>query len=73
MTITKREPINEERRAALRRDPDVVYRQRAENPSAPFISEIRVTGYIDTLALLGRCDDEEDDEMNNSLDVVETQ
>jgi hypothetical protein len=62
MAITKYQPLSEERRAALRRDPDVVYRQRIEEPPTPFISELRVTGYIDTLELLGRRDDEDADE-----------
>jgi hypothetical protein len=62
MASTKYQPLTEERLDALRRDPEVVYHRRTEESPTPFVSELRVTGYIDTLELLGRRDEEEGDE-----------
>ncbi len=62
MVRTKYQPLTEERLDALRRDPDVVYHRRADESPTPFVSELRVAGYIDTLELLGRRDEEETDE-----------
>lgn len=60
MTITKHEPLSEEQRAALRRQPGVVFRRRSTEIPERFVPKIYVTGYIDTLELMGRRDDEED-------------
>jgi hypothetical protein len=60
MAITKREPLSEAKRAELRRDPDVIYRRRAEEQPTPFVSGLRATGEMSGLQLLGRCDDEDD-------------
>jgi hypothetical protein len=62
MTITKYEPLSEDRRAALRHEPGVIYRRRTTEKPERFVPEIHVTGYIDTLELLGRRDDDEDSE-----------
>lgn len=62
MARTKYPPLTEERLDALKHDPDVVYHRRTEESPPPFVSELRVTSYIDTLELLGRRDEEETDE-----------
>lgn len=63
MTITKHEPLSEEERAVLRREPGVVFRRRSTEKPERFVPKIHVTGYIDTLELMGRRDDEEDIDM----------
>lgn len=60
MTITKHDRRSDERLERLRRDPDVIYHRRATERPERFIPEISVTGYVDTLELLGRRDDESD-------------
>lgn len=74
MTITKYEPLSEDRRAALRREPGVIYRRRTTEKPERFVPEIHVTGYIDTLELLGRRDDDEDiEEQPTTHDSDETE
>ena len=60
MTTRRHEPLSEEQRAKLRHMPGVIYRRRAEATPIPFVSEIHVTGYINTLELLGRSNDEDE-------------
>jgi hypothetical protein len=62
MASTKYQPLTVERLDALRRDPDVVYHRRTEDSVTPFVSELRVAGYIDILELLGCRDEVEIDE-----------
>jgi hypothetical protein len=59
MTITKYEPLSEEQRAALRREPGVIFRRRSAAKPERFVPKIHVSGFIDTLELMGRRDDEE--------------
>ena len=71
MTITKYEPLSEEQRAALRREPGVIHRRRTTEKPERFVPEIHVTGYIDTLELLGRRDDDENAEEQRATQASE--
>lgn len=71
MTITRYEPLSEEQRAVLRREPGVIHRRRMTEKPERFVPEIHVTGYIDTLELLGRRDDDKNTEEQRTAQASE--
>lgn len=67
-TITKHQPLSEEHRATLRRERGVVLRRRSTDKPERFVPKIHVTGYIDSLELMGRRDDEEDTDRRHDVE-----
>ena len=59
MTGRRHEPLSDERRAELLADPGVIHRRRASETPTRYVPELRVEGYINTLELLGRVDNDE--------------